>query len=164
MYYTKIRAQKHLFFFPSLVTLKRRDFSNICPSSWTSDTRIHTNYSHPHWLLPASSVRFSFGFHFFLSLFFFFFLPSSLCSLDTSCKTRFYYTRYITGKISTLLLAIEKKMPDWRRKKISEKKNPTLTFKLKIKIRTYFFSCLAERDVLACFGERKTILFFVSPC
>lgn len=154
---------KNTYFFPSLVTLKRRDFSNICPSSWTSDTRIHTNYSHPHWLLPASSVRFSFGFHFFLSLFFFFL--SSFLSLFSWYKlqnTLLLHKIHYRENIHTVV-SYRKKMPDWRRK-ISEKKNPTLTFKLKIKIRTYFFSCLAERDVLACFGERKTILFFVSPC
>lgn len=163
MYYTKIRAQKHLFF----------SFLGYFKKAWLFQYLpflVNKWHTHTYKLLTPTltfaCIQRSLFFRFPLFSFFVFFFLSSFLSLFSWYKlqnTLLLHKIHYRENIHTVV-SYRKKMPDWRRKKISEKKNPTLTFKLKIKIRTYFFSCLAERDVLACFGERKTILFFVSPC
>lgn len=122
VYYTKIRAQKHLFF----------SFLGYFKKAWLFQyLPFLVNKWHTHtYKLLTPTLTFAciqrslfFRFPLFSFFVFFFFLPSSLCSLDTSCKTRFYYTRYITGKISTLLLAIEKKCQTDGERRFPKKKS-----------------------------------------
>lgn len=133
------------------------------PREQVTHAYIQITHTHIDFCLHPAFAFLSVSTFFFLCFFFFLSSFLSLFSWYKLQNTLLLHKIHYRENIHTVV-SYRKKMPDWRRKKISEKKNPTLTFKLKIKIRTYFFSCLAERDVLACFGERKTILFFVSPC